>query len=76
MVNMDRLWVCPFIYSLVWSLISDSLSEVESLMLEMNLLEGMGIGINMENGEVMLLGIHGSDTVVEKLLARRFVGET
>jgi hypothetical protein len=58
------------------SLISDSSLEAESLMLEMSPLEGMDIGINMENGGEMLLGIHGSDTVVEKRLARRFVGET
>jgi hypothetical protein len=61
---------------MVWSLILDSSLEAELLMLEMNLLEGMDIGINMENGGEMLLGIHGSDTVVEELLARRFVGET
>ena len=45
-------------------------------MLEMNLLEDMGIGINMENGGEMLLGIRGSDMVVEKLLAREFIGGT
>jgi hypothetical protein len=61
---------------MVWSLILDSSLEVESLMLEMNPLEGMDIGINMENGGVMLLGIHGLDMVVEKLLARRSVGGT
>ena len=43
-------------------------------MLEMNLLEDMDIGINMENGGEMLLGIQGSDMVEEKLLARRSIG--
>jgi hypothetical protein len=54
-----------------WWLISGSSLEVELLMLEMNLLEGMVIGINTENGGAMLSGILGSDMVVEKLLARR-----
>jgi hypothetical protein len=61
---------------MVCSLISDSSLEVELLMLEMNLLEDTGIGINMENGGEMLLHIHGSDMVVEKLLARRLIGFT
>jgi hypothetical protein len=61
---------------MVWSLRSDSLLEVELLMLEMNLLEDMGIGINMENGGEMLLHIHGLEMVVEKRLARRFGGVT
>jgi len=43
-------------------------------MLEMSRSEDMVIGINMENGGVMLLGIHGSDMVVGKHLARRFIG--
>ena len=59
---------------LVWSLISDSSLEVALLMLEMNLLEDMGIGINMESGGEMLLDTHGSDMVAEKLLARRSMG--
>jgi len=59
---------------LVWSLISDSSLEVELLMLEVNLLEDMGIGINMESGGEMLSDTHGSDMVAEKLLARRFIG--
>jgi len=52
----------------------DSSLEAESRMWEMNLLEGMGIGINMENGGEMLLDIHGLDMVEEKLLARRSIG--
>jgi len=60
--------------SMTWSLISDLSLEVEWPMSEMSRLEDMVIGINMENGGVMLLGIHGSDTVVEKLLARSFIG--
>jgi len=43
-------------------------------MLEMSRSEDMVIGINMENGEVMLLVIHGSDMVVGKHLARTHFG--
>ena len=59
---------------MIWPLILDSLLGVELRMSGMNLLEDMGIGINMENGGEMLLDIHGSDMVEEKLLARRFIG--
>lgn len=59
---------------MVWPLMIDSSLEAESRMWEMNLLEGMGIGINMENGGEMLLDIHGLDMVEEKLLARRSIG--
>jgi hypothetical protein len=63
------------VYSdMVWPLMLDLSLEAESLMLEMSRLEDMDTGINMENGEETLLGIHGLDTVGGKLLARRTVG--
>ena len=43
-------------------------------MLGMSLLEGMGIGINTENGEGMPLDILGLAMVVETLLARSSTG--
>jgi hypothetical protein len=48
----------------------DSSSVVESLTLEMSLLEDMVIGINTENGEEMLLDIPGSDMEVQRHPAR------